>query len=777
MGVDLVLCARRGGIAENPAVFQRAAAGLRCRAALQQDGSCGSADIAGDLATLEFGIDILTDKDRAHALQAALGSGIVGVDLTAVHCERRKALRGASGQADGTGRDAQDADVCLRGIGHGIVVNFAAVQDDAAAAFRGRKADRRRLAGVVMDARAVVHGEVGVMQIENIAAGRNGIADLGARIQRQLAGRAVADDIAGERRAVLGSPALRAAVNADILERQVTGGVHPEHVAALVALGTRDHRIRILAQIPDLRITDGDHARDINDLVGRIRQQLLGAGKGLNTLCRRHAGFAVVAVLAVEVDIVELCLGPGSIDRNVGLDALITVEELRAGLVHIPAVEDVVVLRRILRVRDILAVIDLRRIVDLAVDDIGHGIDIGLPLAVERQVRRDRRGEVIDLRVGGVRVPVRHMGADAAGLRHGDGLAPRHAHGCVDVHGVGVRADDEIDLHRTVAGREVDRNILIKVREDEYVLRADERARGGGGGVELKAVFRHAVEAELHIGLVRVDLNARDLLAVVLGIAVLAAERDGHGLARLRRLGRLGGLLRGLFRRLLGRLFGGFLRRLFRRLLRGLRRLDRRVIRDLHERAEDLGGLGARDGPLRQERAVRITGQNPGRSRHGDGLLRIVLDARGIRIGQLAALGERERLPARKADQQGHGVLTGNGLVGGKRAVRIAKHDAVFRRPAHGSGIPLTGRDIGEAGLLRERVAAQAGKDRDEHGARHGILRRKVLIVHAVHDALFRDVFDIGMRPMGVEHIGIAASRRKDARAKPKHERDRQKQG
>ena len=189
-----------------------------------------------------------------------------------------------------------------------------------------------------MDARAVVHGEVGVMQIENIAAGRNGIADLGARIQRQLAGRAVADDIAGERRAVLGSPALRAAVNADILERQVTGGVHPEHVAALVALGTRDHRIRILAQIPDLRITDGDHARDINDLVGRIRQQLLGAGKGLNTLCRRHAGFAVVAVLAVEVDIVELCLGPGSIDRNVGLDALITVEELRAGLVRIPAV-------------------------------------------------------------------------------------------------------------------------------------------------------------------------------------------------------------------------------------------------------------------------------------------------------------------------------------------------------------------------------------------------------------------------------------------------------
>lgn len=132
-------------------------------------------------------------------------AALLGVDLTAVHCERRKALRGASGQADGTGRDAQDADVCLRGIGHGIVVNFAAVQDDAAAAFRGRKADRRRLAGVVMDARAVVHGEVGVMQIENIAAGRNGIADLGARIQRQLAGRAVADDIAGERRAVLGS--------------------------------------------------------------------------------------------------------------------------------------------------------------------------------------------------------------------------------------------------------------------------------------------------------------------------------------------------------------------------------------------------------------------------------------------------------------------------------------------------------------------------------------------------------------------------------------------
>ena len=30
---------------------------------------------------------------------------------------------------------------------------------------------------------------------------------------------------------------------------------------------------------------------------------------------------------------------------------------------------------------------------------------------------------------------------------------------------------------------------------------------------------------------------------------------------------------------------------------------------------------------------------------------------------------------------------------------------------------------------------------------------------------------------MGVEHIGIATSRRKDARAKPKHERDRQKQG
>lgn len=116
VGVDLVLCARRGGIAENPAVFQRAAAGLRCRAALQQDGSCGSAGIAGDLATLEFGIDILTDKDRAHALQAALGSGIVGVDLTAVHRERRKAIRGASGQADGTGRDAQDADVCLRGI-------------------------------------------------------------------------------------------------------------------------------------------------------------------------------------------------------------------------------------------------------------------------------------------------------------------------------------------------------------------------------------------------------------------------------------------------------------------------------------------------------------------------------------------------------------------------------------------------------------------------------------------------------------------------------------
>lgn len=83
MGVDLVLRARRGGIAENPAVSSVAAAGLRCRAALQQDGSCGSADIAGDLATLEFGIDILTDNDRAHALQAALGSGIVGVDLTA----------------------------------------------------------------------------------------------------------------------------------------------------------------------------------------------------------------------------------------------------------------------------------------------------------------------------------------------------------------------------------------------------------------------------------------------------------------------------------------------------------------------------------------------------------------------------------------------------------------------------------------------------------------------------------------------------------------------
>ena len=93
------------------------------------------------------------------------------------------------------------------------------------------------------------------------------------------------------------------------------------------------------------------------------------------------------------------------------------------------------------------------------------------------------------------------------------------------------------------------------------------------------------------------------------------------------------------------------------------------------------------------------------------------------------------------------------------------------------AALGLTGRDIGEAGLLRERVAAQAGKDRDEHGARHGILRREVLIVHAVHDALFRDVFNIGMRPMGVEHIGIATSRRKDARAKPKHERDRQKQG
>ena len=316
------------------------------------------------------------------------------------------------------GRDAQDADVCLRGIGHGIVVNFAAVQDDAAAAFRGRKADRRRLAGVVMDARAVVHGEVGVMQKENIAAGRNGIADLGARIQRQLAGRAVADDIAGERRAVLGSPALRAAVNADILERQVTGGVHPEHVAALVALGTRDHRIRILAQIPDLRITDGDHARDINDLVGRIRQQLLGAGERLDAVVGCHTGLAVVAVFAVEIDIVQLGFRPCGIDRHISLDALITVEELRAGLVRIPAVEDVVVLRRVLRVRDILAMIDLRRIVDLAVDDIGHGIDIGLPLAVERQVRRDRRGEVIDLRVGGVRVPVRHMGADAAGLRH-----------------------------------------------------------------------------------------------------------------------------------------------------------------------------------------------------------------------------------------------------------------------------------------------------------------------------------------------------------------------
>ena len=565
-------------------------------------------------------------------------------------------------------------------------------------------------------------------------------------------------------------PHGRAAVERDVLERQRRGSV----------LGLRlddDHALREGACTHDLAalkvghgprrvLRNGHGAADQDDGVLALCEQRLRALEGLDGALLGRAVVRIIAVRAVEVDIVgAIVLTPLGVQAHIAAAAVDEVEHLRQLGILEPAGEQVAFLARRSRTVDDGAIAVFLRVEHVFAVIVCHNVHANLPSRIECHVLTNGLGEV-------KRCAVLRRPADeriAAALRRGglNGLAPGHLHlfGCDrgDLLGDERHGDDH------AGRRKRDGHILGDVAEDELGAHALQRAGGGGDLIEIKALAVIAVEVEVQPVHARLERHGRDLLTVDLGIAALALERNGEAGLRLRRLSGIGRLRSRFLRRLLGGL---------RRLGRRLRRLG--LLRIVQQHAEDLCGLRAGGGLLRAERSVLKAAEQacagspdhalngPVRKRGGIG--------EDVELAVLRALVPEE---AHGAVQQGCHLLAGHGIVRSERHSARTVDDAVSRSPGNGAGVILPGGDIRERrfSIVVRFCLGIARQDRYEHGAGDRLFRSERRVRGADHEALLRDARNIIAGPMPGRHILIDLRRGSAGRQNAKQHDQNQKQG
>ena len=188
------------------------------------------------------------------------------------------------------------------------------------------------------------------------------------------------------------------------------------------------------------------------------------------------------------------------------------------------------------------------------------------------------------------------------------------------------------------------------------------------------------------------------------------------------------------------------------------------------ESGHDGRRLGSRRIALRVEPSGGVPGEYPYLFQISDGLFRPIGDFR--LVGEVEDTAARYRVESggvQKSVRRRRHLLARYRLVRTKRAVRETVYDPEVRRPRDVGGIPRIRFRVFERRGSAAFRADQPAYDRDEHRAVESVLRRERLPAGPVHQAVFINVTDVRIKPVGLLHVpeGKGALRKDGSRERP----------